>query len=331
MGDLFCHAATFARIADRLKPFADTLSPLTMDDTGALARPWGGDIPETLPLEIVFGTQDAYFSPAVTDFFRVLMAAPSIGWFQSSAAGVEHPVLRAVGQKAGAFTSSHAQSAAIAEWVLWAGLDHFQGGPARRAAQAARHWDRNGFREMSETRWLVIGFGHIGQATATRLKALGAHVTGVRRTVGPSHAADAMVQPTELGAVLLQADAVLLCTPLTPDTENLADAAFFSAMKPGAVFLNVGRGGLVDEVALLSGLDAGQPGAAYLDVVRTEPLPDDSPIWAHPSLTLTPHISAHTDASKHRSDAVFLANLDAHLKGQPLNHLVPISAFNDPA
>ncbi|MEM9738708.1 MAG: NAD(P)-dependent oxidoreductase [Pseudomonadota bacterium] len=327
MGDLFCHAATFARIADRLKPFAESLTPLTMDDQGTLSRPWGGAVPKAPDLTVVYGTQDAYFSPAAKDFFRFLISAPSVAWYQSSAAGIEHPLLRAMGQRAEAFTSSHAQSAAIAEWVLWAGLDHFQNGRARRAAQIEEKWSRIGFRELGETRWLIIGFGHIGQATGARLRALGAHVTGVRRTPGSHDGADAMVRPAELKAVLGAADAVVVCPPLTPETENMADTAFFEAMKPDALFINVGRGKLVDEAALLVGLDAGQPGSAYLDVVREEPLPVGDPIWSHPAITLTPHISALTEASKHRSDDVFIGNLEAFLAGRPLKHLVPHSVF----
>ncbi|MEO0817166.1 MAG: D-2-hydroxyacid dehydrogenase [Pseudomonadota bacterium] len=327
MGDLFCHATTFARIADRLKPFAETLSPLTLDDLGKVGRPWGGSVPEIPDLKIVYGTQDAYFSPAVMDFFKYIMAAPSVDWFQSSAAGIEHPALRAIGQKAGVFTSSHEQSAAIAEWVLWAGLDHFQNGPARRKAQAAKRWERIGFREICATHWVIVGFGHIGQATAQRVTALGGRVTGVRRTPGDHEHADAMVHPRDIAGAVSDADAVVLCPPLTPETENLADAAFFAAMKPGALLINVGRGALVDEAALLAGLESGRPGAAYLDVVREEPLPPDHPIWSHPAITLTPHIAALTEDAKLRTDDLFLENLRAFLDGAPLKNQVQQTVF----
>jgi phosphoglycerate dehydrogenase-like enzyme len=327
MGDLFCHAATFARIEARLKPFADRLSPVTMDDGGVLQRPWGGEVRQGGDLRIVYGTQDAYFSPAAAQFFQFIMAAPSVGWFQSSAAGIEHPVLRAIGARAGAFTTSHEQSAAIAEWVLWAGLDHFQAGPSRRAAQANGIWQRKGFREIGETHWLVIGFGHIGKASATRLRALGAHVTGVRRSAGPDPDADSIIHPRDLADHLPRADAVLLSPPLTPETEDMADASFFAAMKPGALFLNVGRGKLVDENALLAGLETGRPGAACLDVVREEPLPTGHALWSHPAVTLTAHISAKTGASMRRSDGLFLENLGAFLAGTGLRNLIPRSEF----
>ena len=128
-------------------------------------------------------------------------------------------------------------------------------------------------------------------------------------------------------ACLGAADAVLLCLPHTPDTDNMADAAFFAAMKPGALFLNVGRGALVDEAALLAGLDAGRPGHAALDVVREEPLPDSSPFWPRSDVTLTAHIAARTEQSITRTDAVFLANLDKFLAGEQMAHEVTTSAF----
>lgn len=329
MRSILCHTQTFARIEERLKPFAAEVRPVTIDDDSQIAQPWGGDsAADPGELSIVYGTQDIYFSKAAPTFFKLLMDAPSIDWFQSSAAGIEHPVLQAVGAKAGIYTSSHEQSPAIAEWVLWAGLDHFQRGPARRAAQADETWQRMEFRELSDTHWLIVGFGHIGRASAQRLRALGATVTGVRRSSGSDPDADRMIQPGDMVSALGEADAVLLSLPLSPETEGLADADFFAAMQPGALFANVGRGKLVDEDALLAGLDAGRPGHAALDVTATEPLPKGHPIWSHPKITLTPHISALTEAAKHRTDALFLANLEAFLAGAPLANLVDKSAFS---
>lgn len=328
MPTLFCHAATFARIAERLKTSAHPVTPEVMDDTGARTRPWGGPPAGDAGL-IAYGTQDAYFSKAAGDFLGHVMQADPLLWFQSSAAGLEHPVLRAIGRRAGVYTSSHEQSAAIAEWVLWAGLDHFQRGPERRAQQAQKAWTRMGFREISSTHWLVVGFGHIGRASAARLRALGAHVTGIRRTPGPDPDADAIASPDALAGHLPDADAVLMCAPLTPETEGLADARFFAAMREGALFLNVGRGRLVDETALIAGLDAGRPGRAALDVTAVEPLPPESPLWAHRQVTLTPHISALTEEAKARTDALFLANLDAFMAGAPLANTVPRETFAD--
>lgn len=325
MRELLIHAKTFARIEASLKPYSDQISPLVLDDEGDLKHPWGKSEAKRT---IVYGTMDAYFSPAVMTFFQSMFQVPQLDWFQSSAAGTEHPMLQAAGRKAGIFTGSHEQSQAIAEWVIWAGLDYYQGGRARRQAQADCAWTRLEFRELSSTKWLIIGFGAIGEACGTRLRALGADVTGVRRSGGTSPAADRIIGPDQVTDLLGDVDTVLLSVPLTDATENLADESFFSAMRPGALFINVGRGGLVDEAALMAALDRGTPAEAYLDVVREEPLPAESPIWTHPGITLTSHISAATEQSKQRTDKVFLDNLDKFLSGQPMRNVVGKEAFS---
>ncbi|MEL6856799.1 MAG: NAD(P)-dependent oxidoreductase [Pseudomonadota bacterium] len=325
MRKLLVHAKSFARIEGALKPYSDQISPLVLDDQGELHQPWGES---EASAAIAYGTSDAYFAPSVMVFFQTLFGLEQLDWFQSSAAGTEHPMIQATGKKANLFTGSHAQSHAIAEWVLWAGLDFYQAGAARRQAQRDENWTRLPFREVSNTRWLLVGFGGIGQATGARLKALGAEVIGVRRSGGTSPAADQIITPDQMLATLPEIDAVVLCLPLTEATENMADAAFFAAMKPGALFINVGRGGLVDEDALLRALDAGTPAEAYLDVVREEPLPAGDPIWRHSKVTLTPHISALTEESKRRTDQVFLENLKRFHDGAILNNLVAKDVFS---
>jgi len=325
MRQLLIHAKSFARIEDRLKLYSDRISPLVLDDEGHLTHPWGESEAKAA---IAYGTQDAYFSPAVMTYFQTLMGFETLDWFQSSAAGTEHPMIQATGKKAEQFSGSHEQSDAIAEWVLWAGLDFLQDGRARRQAQTNKNWTRIGFRELGSSKWVILGFGAIGQACGRRLRALGADVTGVRRQIGPTEAADRVLAPDQADAAIKAADIVLLCLPLTDATANIADADFFEGMKPGSLLINVGRGGLVDEAALISALDRGAPAQAYLDVVSEEPLPVDSPIWAHPNIVLTPHISALTDESMVRTDVVFLENLDLFLSGKPLRNAVSPETFS---
>ena len=325
MRHLLIHAKSFARIEADLKPFSDRISPLVLDDDGHLNHPWGESEAETA---IAFGTQDAYFSPSVMTFFQTLMGFEKLDWFQSSAAGIEHPMIQAVGQKAAQFSGSHEQSDAIAEWVLWAGLDYFQDGRARRQAQKEKNWTRLPFREIAGSKWLIFGFGAIGQACGRRLRALGAKVTGVRRNVADSPSADRVITQDQAQAEMSQADVILLCLPLTDATEDLAEAAILAQMQPGSLLLNVGRGGLGDETALFAALDTGAPARAYLDVVREEPLSGDSPIWTHPEIVLTPHIAALTMGSQVRTDKVFLENLPLFLNGQPLRNAVAADAFS---
>lgn len=325
MFECLLHHSTFTRLEQRLKPFSEQITPVTVSDNEEIGRPWGEAATEGL---IAHGNADVWFSTASRAFAKYLYGADRLAWFQSSAAGLENSFLQKVGEKAEAYTSSHVQAEAIAEWVLWAGFDWFGNGAERRAGQAAKEWRRVHFREISATRWLIFGFGHIGEATGRRLKGLGAHVTGVRRSDQVSPFADRIVHPGDVGPDEIgQADAVLLCAPHTPETENMADAAFLAAMKEGSLFLNVGRGALVDEAALLAALDAGRPAHATLDVTREEPLSETSPLWTREAVTLTAHTSALTSESRKRNDELFLDNLAAFLKGEALRNLVDRKDF----
>jgi phosphoglycerate dehydrogenase-like enzyme len=206
----------------------------------------------------------------------------------------------------------------MSEYVLATVLDHLQRGPERRSEQAKRHWGRLPYREIAGSRWLIIGFGAIGREVARRARAFDAHVTGIRRTPGPDPLADAIAAPEQIFEHLPQSDIVVLVVPLSPKTENLADAKFFARMKEHSVLVNIGRGGLVDETALLAALDEGKPEHAILDVFKTEPLNADSPFWTHPRVTLTPHSSAIGSGLLLRTDDLFVENLHRYLKGETL-------------
>lgn len=256
-----------------------------------------------------------------------LLKAPSLDWFQSAAAGTEHPALTMIGRKAARYTTNHTQAEAMAEWAIWQALDFLRAGPAHRAQAADGRWARVPAREINGVRWLVIGYGSIGEAVGRRATALGAEVTGLRRKSGPAAGAARIVSPVSLMDELPRADIVLLAMPHTGETENFADAAFFAAMRPDALFMNLGRGALVDEGALIGALDAGVPAFAALDVVREEPLPASSPLWGHPKIAITPHDSSETPQTSLRADETFLANLERYLAGQPLAHEVARGVF----
>lgn len=322
------HARTFARLRPRLKGLEAAVRFVTIDDAGKAHDGWTSTALDALPpIDVAFGNADGFYSPAVRDFMTGILKSPTLDWFQSAAAGIENPALVMIGQKARLYTTNHTQAEAMAEWALWQALDFLRGGPAHRALQAAGTWKRTKAREIRGSRWLVVGYGSIGQAVGRRVTALGGEVTGVRRSPGPAEGAARIVAPGALMAELPRAEVVLLCPPHTPETENMADAAFFAAMGPDALFLNLGRGALVDEDALMAALDAGRPAFAALDVTRTEPLPSDSPLWRHPGIAITPHDSAETAGTVAGADETFLANLALYLAGKPMKHLVEPAAF----
>jgi phosphoglycerate dehydrogenase-like enzyme len=247
-----------------------------------------------------------------------LLKAPSLRWLQSGAAGFDNPVFAQIVAKGARLTTNHSQSVGMAEYVLATVLDHFQRGPERRKAQTARDWARLPYREVMHSRWLIVGFGAIGQEVARRARAFGAHITGVCRSGAAHEIADRMLTPADLQPALRDADVVVLSLPLTAETEALVNAKFLAAMNPTSVLVNVGRGGLVDEPALLESLGRGAPAHAILDVFRTEPLPAASPFWNHPRVTLTGHASAIGSGLTARTDALFVENLGRYVRGEAL-------------
>jgi phosphoglycerate dehydrogenase-like enzyme len=258
------------------------------------------------------------FDGAGRSLMVALLKSEKLAWVHSAAAGLDNPIWGQFIAKGAQLTTSHGQAIGIAEYVVGEVIGHFQRLPERRAEQAAHRWKPLPFREIAGSTWLIVGFGAIGQGVAERVRPFGAKVVGVRRTAGEHPLADRMASLDDVRSLLPEADVVVLSTPLNDVTRNLADARFFAAMKPKSVLVNVGRGGLVDEAALLKALDAGVPEFAILDVFHTEPLPQDSPLWDHPKVALTPHASPLGSGLLARNDAVFLNNLHRRLAGEPL-------------
>jgi phosphoglycerate dehydrogenase-like enzyme len=318
MTRILIHQAAY----DRLKPQLDALGPkaeiMTMTSDGTIWRDGVEVSPEAANLEAAWVNTDFFQTPAIGALFGAVMKSTALVWVQSAAAGYENPMFARIVEKGARLTTNHSQSVGISEYVLWGVLNHFQRGPERALEQKAHQWTILPFREISGTRWLVVGFGAIGQDIAKRARAFGAHVTGVRRSAGDQAHADAMITPDQIAAHLGDSDVVVMSIPLSPATADMVDARFLAAMRPNSMFVNVGRGGLVDEDALLAALDAGKPEHALLDVFRTEPLPADSRFWDHPRVTMTPHASPVGSGLGARGDALFVENLTRFLAGQPL-------------
>lgn len=143
----------------------------------------------------------------------------------------------------------------------------------------------------------LLGLGELGSAAASHFAAMGYQVSGWSRTAKQLEGIQCFSAEAELTAAVAQADIVICLLPLTPATESLLDGVFFSRLKAGAIFINVARGAIVDDEALLAALNNGQLQAACLDVFRQEPLPAQHPFWQHPAILITPHVSAVTNVS----------------------------------
>jgi phosphoglycerate dehydrogenase-like enzyme len=318
MTRILAYEPSLKRIEARLPAAARDVEFVTVDDGGALKLNGQQIAIEDANPDVGWMTVELFGAPASRNFFVTLLKAPALKWVQSAAAGFDNPAFKSLVANGARLTTNNAQAVSMAEYVLWGVLDHFQLGPERRAAQAKHDWTRPSYREIGRMNWLIVGFGAIGQAVAVRAGAFGAHVTGVRRTPGPHPAAQAMATPDQVKSLLPEADVVVLLVPLSPATAGMVDADFLAAMKPGSMLVNVGRGDLVGEPALLAALDAGKPGHALLDVFHEEPLPADSPFWDHPRVTLTAHASSIGDGLGPRGEALFLDNLERYLTGKPL-------------
>ncbi|HMK12164.1 MAG TPA: NAD(P)-dependent oxidoreductase, partial [Acidimicrobiales bacterium] len=195
-------------------------------------------------------------------------------------------------------------------------------------AQRRRAWDRHQFREVAGTTWLIVGLGTIGQAVATRAGAFGARVVGCRRSPTGAEGVDALVTPADLHGALATADVVVLSLPSTAESPPLVDAAFLDAMAEGSVLVNIARGSLIDEAALVTALDRGRPEAALLDVMVTEPLPTESPLWSHPRVVLTPHNSAGGFDRYRRYDDLLVDNLARYVQGEPLRNEITLATLS---
>jgi phosphoglycerate dehydrogenase-like enzyme len=304
---------------DRLRGAAPHARFLAMEPDGTI-RHDGEEISwEDAHADVAYGSADIFDDPALSRrFFGWLLRAEELQWLQMAAAGVDHPVFGALLDGGVRITSAHVTDIPIAEYVLAQVLRATVPIEVMDADRARGAWVKHEWREVHGSRWLVVGLGAIGSAVSVRARSFGAHVTGVRRSPTGDEPVDRMVTPDEVLDAVANADVVVLCTPATRHTVGMVDAAFLGRMAPQSVLVNVGRGQLIDEVALRRSLDGGRPARAILDVAVDEPPAEDSWLWDHPSVTLTAHTSAGGNGRHARAADVFAANLARFVAGDPL-------------
>ena len=274
-------------------------------------------------IEVAWGSADLFRDRQLTrKFFGAVTHSTTLQWMQFSGSGTDDPVFRNLMEKGVTVTTSHVAGPPIADYTMRAVLDWFQRAEKWRAAQRERRWVQHEFREILGTTWLVIGMGSIGLEVAVRARAFGAKVIGVRRTPRGDEPVDEIITPDQVLDVLPRADVVVLAVPAIGSTSELVDEKFLGLMRPSSVLVNVSRGSLVDEPALLAALDRGAPEVALLDVCAVEPLPDDSPLWTHPGVVLTAHSSGLGLDRHDRAAAFFIENLTRYLKAETLRNVV---------
>jgi phosphoglycerate dehydrogenase-like enzyme len=262
----------------------------------------------------------------------VAAAAETLRWVHSAAAGVGAsitPELRATGAQLTNSAGVHAEP--IADWVVAAIGFCLRGLHDAVAAQRDRRWVKDAFtdgrvvvREFAGTRVGLIGFGGIGRAVAARCAALGMPVSAVRRrpTGRPARGVHWMGGPGQLRMLARRSDVLVVAAPHTAETRGMVNAAVLSALPRGAFVLNVARGELVDEDALVDALDRGLLSGAVLDVFDREPLPADHRLWTHPRVLVSPHVSGVSDRFWRRETDLLVENIRRYRAGRRLRNLV---------
>lgn len=266
-------------------------------------------------LELAFFSSDV-FPKYSRQFFSTVRKAPALKWLHVFNAGVDHPIYTEMLQRGVRLTTSAGSTAVpIAQSAITGLLMLARNFPRWLRAQHERRWDPMRSpdfpRDLVGQTVLVLGLGSIGSEIARLAQALGLKVIGVRRS--PRRAGDPVDElhpPQQLAALLPRADWLVIASPLTEETRGLVNAGLLALLPRGAHVINIGRGEIIDENALVAALRDGRLGGAYLDVFATEPLPADSPLWDLPNVLVSPHNSAAARGNDDRVCHMFMANLE---------------------
>ena len=246
-------------------------------------------------------------------FDRLLARCPNLKWVHSATAGVERVLTPSAIERGIAITNARGVfSEPIAQYVLMMILAVSRRLPQLLELQRERTWQPLEASELTDVTVGVVGLGSIGRRVAELASACGSRVIGVRRASAQQ----------ELDELLAQSDFIVLALPLTPDTEELFNAELLAKVKPGAWLINVARGRLVDERALVRALRDGPLGGAILDTFVEEPLPRTSVFYELPNAIVTPHTSWFSGRALDRSVDLFCDNLRRFAAGEPLLNLV---------
>jgi len=252
--------------------------------------------------------------------------APNVRWLQATSSGIGQFVDRMgyPSRMPGVVftTASGVHARPLAEFAFMSMLGHMRGLLPTIHAQRVKHWERYAGSDLEDRTILVVGYGSIGQEIGRIAKAFGITVLGVRRRpegVDPREVhADELHGPSELMRLLPRADFLILAAPHTPETEKMIGAAQLAALPPGAALINVGRGSLIDEPALVESLESGHLAGAYLDVFAVEPLPQESSLWSMDNVLVSPHSGSTSDRENGRIVDLFCENLERWRAGESL-------------
>jgi phosphoglycerate dehydrogenase-like enzyme len=259
---------------------------------------------------------------AVIDGSGPFDLSPKLKWVQTTSAGVGQMVRRlgVADRELIVTTASGVHAEPLTEFVFGVLLFHAKRFADLQRWQRDKHWERHCGGELTGKTIAIIGPGRIGREIARISKAFGLTVHAMPRTYRPDRAAelgaDAVFSRSQLHEMLAGADYLVLCTPHTPETEGLIGADEIAAMKPGMVLINIARGVVIDEDAMIAALQSRHIAFAGLDVFRSEPLPADSPLWELPNVLINPHSASTAPSENGKITEIFCQNLRYYLDGR---------------
>lgn len=312
------YASAYDAYRDEIDALGLDIDVLTFDAEGRLWRDGAELVPEETAVDYVWLSNFISRDKAQRPVFGLMERIKNIGVLQTFNAGLDDPVYGRIKQKGTRVCNSSAQAMAISEYLVGQVLNIFQPFQRQQQLQADKDWQITPFREIWRTNWLIVGYGPIGRETARKVKAFGASTTVIRRSPETNELVDRAGTLDDIGDYVGQADVIVLACPLTDQTRGFANKEFFAKVKEGAILLNIGRGPLIDDAALMAALDEGRLATAVLDVFHTEPLPVDDPLWSHPKVRMTCHTSFAGSGGITRWKELFLHNLPRYLRGEAL-------------
>jgi phosphoglycerate dehydrogenase-like enzyme len=253
--------------------------------------------------------------------------APKVQWVHSRSAGLDSLLFPELVESHVPLTNGRGVfSASLGEFALAAILYFAKDFRRMIRNQMAGRWEQFDVHEISGQTVGIVGYGDIGRAAATRARSMGMRILALKRRGAPVYSVDPLVDriyyPEQRCEMIALCDYIVVATPLTPQTRGFIGEAEFAAMKPEAVVINVGRGPVIDEPAMLRALEEGRIKGAGLDVFTEEPLPDGHPFYQMENVLLSPHCADHTMDWLDQAMRFFIENFRRYSKGEPLRNVV---------